>query len=347
MISVYLILFALAPTIIQTVPNDLNDRALKAAEARQFETAEKLFNQSIALWRAQGDEYDLHVAFVENNLAQMYCAMGDRKRCSATLERALPVLRRTLGVKDQRTLTVMNLLGGVYMMLGDHSRATALFQEALPIERALYPNSAELGRTLSGLASLAMQEDRAAEGAPLAEEALAVSIKAEGDDSLDAALAYANMAEAHRVLGRLDRAEPLFRKSRSIYEKHLGPDHPRVSSVLTQEGLIAMQQNKLATAEQAFTRSLAILAKTCPDCVYERVAAENDLALLRIRQGDLAGANELLADVLARQEQSGCVPPSEIAVTLNSLATVAQRQKRYEDAERLKRRAAVMTATYR
>jgi len=68
---------------------------------------------------------------------------------------------------------------------------------------------------------------------------------------------------------------------------------------------------------------------------------------LRIRQGDLGAADELLADVLKRQEQSGSVPPAEIAVTLNSLATVAQRQKRYEDAERLKRRAAIMTATYR
>jgi tetratricopeptide (TPR) repeat protein len=347
MITVYLILFALAPVIAQTGPNELNDRALKAADTRQFETAEKLFNESIALWRAQGAEYDLHAAFVQNNLAQMYCAMGDRKRCSATLEQALPVFRRALGVKDQRTLTVMNLLGAVSMMLGDHTRATALFQEALPIERALYPNSAELGRSLSGLASLAMEENRAAEGAPIAEEALAVAIKAEGDESLDAALAYANMAEAHRVLGRLDRAEPLFRKARAIYEKQLGPEHQRVSSVLTQEGLIALQQNKLATAEQAFTRALAIVTKTCPDCVYERVAAENDMALLRIRQGDLAAADELLADVLKRQEQSGSVPPAEIAVTLNSLATVAQRQKRYEDAERLKRRAAIMTASYR
>jgi len=347
MISVYLILLALAPVIAQTGPNALNDRALKAADARQFETAEKLFQEAIALWRAQGEEYALHAAFVENNLAQMYCAMGDRKRCSATFEEALPVFRRVLGIKDERTLTVMNLLGGVYMMLGEHPKAAALFNEALPVERKLYPNSTELGRSLSGLATLAMQEGRGAEGAPIAEEALAVAIKADGDESLDAALAYANMGEAHRVLGRLDRAEPLFRKARSIYEKKLGPDHPRVSSVLTQEGLIAMQQNKLATAEQTLSRALAIVEKTCPECVYERVAAENDMALLRIRQGDLGAADELLADVLKRQEQSGSVPPAEIAVTLNSLATVAQRQKRYEDAERLKRRAAIMTATYR
>jgi tetratricopeptide (TPR) repeat protein len=347
MFIVYVMLFALAPVIAQTGPNELNDRALKAADARQFEVAEKLFQQSIALWRAQGEEYALHAAFVENNLAQMYCAMGDRKRCSATLEQALPVFRRTLGIKDERTLTVINLLGGVYTMLGEHSRAAVLFQEALPVERELYPNSAELGRSLSGLATLAMQEGRAAEGAPIAEEALAVAIRSEGDDSLDAALAYANMAEAHRVLGQLDRAEPLFRKSRAIYEKKLGPDHPRVSSVLTQEGLIALQENKLATAEQSLTRALAIVEKTCPDCVYERVAAENDMALLRIRQGDLGAADELLADVLKRQEQSGSVPPAEIAVTLNTLAAVAQRQKRYEDAERLKHRAAVMTASYR
>lgn len=347
MITVWLVLLSFAPVLAQTDPNDLNVRGLAASERHDYEAAEKLFQSAIALWRARGPAYDLHVAFVQNNLGQLYCDMADRQRCRAMFDAALPAYRRILGVKDLRTLTVMNLLGGVYMMLGDHPKAAALFQEALAIERQFYPNDTELARSLSGLASLAMQEDRAAEGVPLAEEALEIAVKATGDDSLDSALAYANLAEAHRVLGRPDRAIPLFRKSRAIYEKRLGPDHPRVSSVLTQEGIIALNEGKLGTAEQAFTRALDIVRKSCPNCSYERIVAENDLALLRIKQGKYSEADALLTDVLSQQERAGGLPHPEIAVTLNSLAVVREKERRYEDAERLKRRAAVMAATYR
>jgi hypothetical protein len=55
----------------------------------------------------------------------------------------------------------------------------------------------------------------------------------------------------------------------------------------------------------------------------------------------------LLTHVLAWQDRAGSLPPAEIAVTLNSLAAVRQRERRYDDAERLKRRAAVLTAAYR
>jgi tetratricopeptide (TPR) repeat protein len=342
-----LVCVALCSAFAQAGPNEWNDEGLKASDLEQYDRAEKLFQQAIAEWRSRGPAYDLHVAVVQNNLAQVYCVTGDRVKCAATLEEALPAMRRALGIEDLRTLTVVNLLGGVYMMIGDHARAARLFNEALPVERASHPNDAQLARTLSGLASLAMQENRAAEAAPFVEEGLQVALAAEGEDTLDAAIAYANMAELHRVMGRPERAEPLFRKARMIYEKKLGPEHPRVVSVLTQEGLMSFQQGKLGTAEQQLTRALEMIQHSCPKCGYERMVAENDLALLRVRQGKLAEADELLTHVLAWQDRAGSLPPAEIAVTLNSLAAVRQRERRYDDAERLKRRAAVLTAAYR
>jgi tetratricopeptide (TPR) repeat protein len=321
---------------------ELNDRGLAAAEKRDFETAKKLYLEAIDLWGKQGPQYEAHVAIVKMNLAQVYGAEGRRLDCAAMLEESLRGFRKTLGIRDLRALTALNLLGGMHMMLGNHARAEQLFQEALPIERELYPKDTQLGRTLGGLASLAMREGQTEKAIPLAEEALAITIQNEGENSLDAALAYANIAEAHRVLGRNDRALPLFRKSRLTYERLLGPDHARVSSVLTQEGLLLLQEGKLGMAEEALERSLAMVERSCPKCAFERAAAENNLALLRIRQGKIEEADRLLSDVLSLQENAPEMPKAEIAVTLNSLAIVRQREKRFEDAERLKRRAAVL-----
>jgi tetratricopeptide (TPR) repeat protein len=82
--------------------------------------------------------------------------------------------------------------------------------------------------------------------------------------------------------------------------------------------------------------------RSCPKCSFERAAAENNLALLRIRQGKLEEADRLLTHVLELQEKAPEMPKSEMAVTLQSLAAVRHQEKRYEDAERLKRRAALL-----
>lgn len=342
--TISLLLIALSSISVgqQSVASSLNDRGLAAAEHRDFETAKKLYQEAIDAWKKQGPEYEAHVAIVTMNLAQVLGAEGKRVECAAALEESLRGFRKTLGIRDLRSLAALNILGGIYMMLGNHGRAEELFREALPIERELYPADTQLARTLGGLASLHMREGRTEQALPLAEEALGITIKTEGEVSLDSALAYANVAEAHRVLNRPARALPLFRKSRSIYEKLLGPEHARVSSVLTQEGLLLLAEGKLGMAEDALERSLAIVAKACPNCAFERAAAENNLALLRIRQGKLAEADRLLSSVLALQEKAPDMPRSEMAVTLQSLAVVREREKRFEDAERLKRRAQLL-----
>ena len=342
------IVFAMAIASAQTeTGNELNDRGLAATDKREFDLAKQLFTQAIQTWQARGPQYDAHVAIVKTNLAQVYSAEGRRAECAAILEDAMVLFRRTLGIQDIRALAALNLLGSVQMMLGNHARAAEIFAEALPIERKLYPQSAELGRTLGGMASLAMKEDRAADAMPLAEEALAVTLKTEGENTLDTAVAYANVAEGYRTANQPDRAEPLFRKSLSIYENLLGPDHPRVSSILTQQGLMMLAAGKLGMAEKTLQRAVDILDKSCPGCDFERVTAENDLALLRVRQGKLNEADRLLTDVLALQEKAKGLPPGNIAVTLQSLATVRRKERMFADAERLQRRAASLASSYR
>ena len=44
--------------------------------------------------------------------------------------------------------------------------------------------------------------------------------------------------------------------------------------MLSQEGLILMQDGKLSLAEQAMVRAVNILRKSCPDCVVELSIAQ-------------------------------------------------------------------------
>jgi len=343
-----IMLCALATASAQlNVASDLNDQGLQAAEAGRFDDARKLFVEAIDKYQTLGPEYDAHIAIVKMNLAQLYGGEGKRAECASLLEESLAVFRRTVGFENLNTVTTANVLASMYMMLGDSARAVDLLDEVLPIERKLYPNDVQLARTLGGLASLHMRQGHVEKAMRFAEEALQASTKTEGEDSLEAALAYANLGEGHRVSGRPERALPLFRKARAIYSSRLGPEHPRVASVLMQEGVLFLADGKLGLAEQSLTQALAIVDKSCPLCAFERIAAENDLALLRIRQGKYDAADQLLSDVLAMQDKSHALPGQEIAVTLQSLAVVRQKERRYEDAERLKQRASLLTGSYR
>jgi tetratricopeptide (TPR) repeat protein len=317
----------------------LNDLGLAAAARGDYAEAERLYGEAMTLWKQLGPQYQAHLATTQGNLADTLCMEGRRREGAQFFEESLATHRKTLGSTNLRTLTIMNLLAGTYLMLGNDDRAAALFDEALRVERELYPNDRQLARTLAGLSLLRLHAKKPEEALPLAEEALTLALKTGSESGLDAALAYANVGEAHRWLGHTDRALPLLRKARSIYENILGPTSPRVASVLSQEGLIYMQDGKYTLAEKDMVQSLDYLGKSCPACTFEQLVSESNLGMLRLRQGRYAEADRLLTHVVSTEERYLTRPGSDMATALQALAQVREKQRRYEDAARLHRRA--------
>jgi tetratricopeptide (TPR) repeat protein len=341
--SAVCILFAFVTAHAQSdEARKLNTDGLAAYERGAHAEAEQLHRQAVQLWEKLGPDYEAHLATSKMNLAQALSAQGRRVEAAATLEESLAGFRHSLGLNNLRTLATMNLLGGTYLMMGEYNRGSRLFEEALPIERKYFPEDAQTARSLGGLACILYREKRAKEALPLAEESLRIAVKAAGDDSLDAALAYANVAEAHRLNDHPARALPLYRKSRAIYEKVLGPEHPRVGTVLAQEGLMELSDGQVATAEKTLTRAVAIIQKSCPLCTYERWIAESNLALVRVRQGKYEQADRLFSDVLDLQEKSTPQPAADMAVTLQALAFIRGKEHKPEEAARLNQRASTL-----
>jgi tetratricopeptide (TPR) repeat protein len=321
---------------------NLNDRGNRAADQGSHAEAQSLYREAIRIWRSLGVAYEAHLAGTLMNLGVSLCGDGMRPAGAKVYEEALALHRRSLGTKHHRTVANMNLLASDYLMLADTDSAQTLFEEALPIERELYPHDIQTARTLEGLSNVLMRQGKADVAIPLAEEALTITLKEAGEDSLDAALAFSTVAEVHRSGGRPERALPLFRKARAIYEKSLGPEHPRVASIQSQEGLILMDEGKLALAEQSMAQSLRALASTCAACVVEQAIAENNLALLRLKQKRYAEADRLLSHVLQLREQFTAQPGREVAEALQSLAYAREKQRLYQDAARLQTRAAAI-----
>lgn len=339
-----ILLFALYGAAAQPdVAQQLTNRALDAYEHGNYTEAERLGRIAIPKWEALGADYTPHLGITRMNLGLALSAQGRRPEALAELHAAVALLRGSFGARDLRTLTAMNLLAGTELMLGDYRGASLLLEEALPIERELYPADLQLSRTLGGLACLRMREHRPDDALPLAEESLKLALQSAGENSMDAALAYSTVAEVHRDSHRYDRALPLYRHALALYQKTLGPQHPRVASILGQEALVLIADGKLALAERQLKQALAILDASCPRCDIERWGIESNLAIVRSRQGKYSEADRLFSHVLALEESADPRPLDDMADTLNALAFVRRKEHRVQEAESLTRRAATLT----
>src|SRR5215471_1404522 len=95
--------------VVQTDPAyKWNDEGLTAADRGAYKEAEALYHKAMERWRTLGSGFDAHFAVTEMNLSEIQYNQGLRLECKKSLEDSLTILRRTLGVRDERTLTNMN-----------------------------------------------------------------------------------------------------------------------------------------------------------------------------------------------------------------------------------------------
>lgn len=325
--------------------DEVNDRGLEASWRGDYAEAERLLGESLRMWQEMGPQFEAHAAIVMMNLAEAECGEGRWSEGADLLNKALEISRRALGPEDLHTVTNINLLASAKLVLGELDQAIANFNQALAIERRKYPKDTQLAHTLMGISSYHVRISEMKEALPPAEEGLKILIASGGENTLDTAMAYANIAQIHLFSQRPERALPLFRKAKAIYENLNLTTSPRYASVLSQEGLALLEDNKPASADRTISQALDILAK-CTGCQYLRAIAESNLGLVRFREGKYTDADSLLTRALALEESYTTGPGTEMAATLNRLAEVRRKEHRDADAENLHRRA-LMIQTYR
>jgi tetratricopeptide (TPR) repeat protein len=323
-------------------PRHWNELGLAAVDRGDTAEAERLFRQAIDGWLSMGPQFDAHRGTGLVNLGQALCSKGDRHEGAVAFEEALGLYRKTIGVENELALAAANLLASARLMLGESAKAEVLLSEIVVIERAKFPKSVQLARTLAGFTIMYTNRGRPDLGIPMIDEALRIAIAADGEINPDVALEYTVAAEAHRVAKHYDQALPLYRKARFIYSKFLDPEHPRIASILGQEGLILMMDNKLALADKNMTQALEIVRKRCPGCIIEQWVAESNLGMLRYKQKRYAEADQLLSHALDLQERDSPRPGPDLVSTIQALAMVRQKLNRPEDATRLNQRATML-----
>ncbi len=139
--------------------------------------------------------------------------------------------------------------------------------------------------------------------------------------------------------GRYAEAEPLTKRSLTIYEKALGPEHPNVASGLNNLALLYKAQGRYAEAEPLFKRALVIQEKALGPDHPDVATSLNNLGQLYQAQGRYAEEEPLLKRALAIWEKALGPEHPNVASGLNNLALLYKAQGRYAEAEPLFKRA--------
>src|SRR5215207_4485639 len=107
----------------------LSDLALVPQSLGDYEKASELYEESMDLFREQGDKQSL--AYCLNNLAMVVHSQGDLGRAAQLTEEAV-ALQRELGTRGGVSMGLCNL-GWIALLQDDLSKAADLYRESLSL----------------------------------------------------------------------------------------------------------------------------------------------------------------------------------------------------------------------
>jgi tetratricopeptide (TPR) repeat protein len=311
----YRLLFAPTLLLLSDVANaqtqqalSFNRQGIEAAARRDFAEAERNYRSAVELYRKLGQPFEAHLSITLFNLAETICGEGRWLESKEVFSESLVLSRHALGPKHLRTVAALNALGNVEMLTGDWENAEAQFTEAIAIGRELYSHEIQHAYSLAGISSLRLRQGNPEEALPYADEALRITIAAEPREGLDTAMMYQNVGRIHHAASHGERALPLLRKARAIYEKENAVTDP----------LALMDDGKLGSADADMTRAIRLL-QPCGGCGFELAIARNNLGLLRFRQKKYAEAGELLRRALEEEQRYSPSDAVQIGRTKSAL----------------------------
>lgn len=186
-------------------------------------------------------------------------------------------------------------LGNTLRTLGLASLARVQLERGLAVAESSPLIGAATRYTLLNRAGLAASEAGDTEAAiGLLTRAVTWAVERFGDDSLEAAAARQNLANAHRADGSLADSERLLRRALDTYAARLPDTDPRVGIVRNNLASVHHLRGELEQAEALFRTSLKVLDRELGPDHPDTAAVCRNLALVLHDQNELGEAEVLL-----------------------------------------------------
>ena len=257
-----------------------------------------------------GEQHRDHATSMQD-LAYLYCHLGDEKAAVPLYRKAIALYRRALGEMHPDYATSLNALGVLYQDMGDHKQALLLCQQALKLRKeVLGKGVAEYAESLYALAGLQQALKQPEKAVASSEEALTLI---RGRLSLFGAVQSERqqLAAAESARYYLDLRLSLAEDARDAVRccDHVLAWKGAVFAAGRQRRLFARLQQgnpevrRLATELEATTRTLATLA-LAPIDADKAIRRREQMEKLTLRKEGLeSDLSRLAADFRASRTQ--------------------------------------------
>jgi tetratricopeptide (TPR) repeat protein len=325
----------------------LNDAAFFCYEQGQYDVAEPMYKQSLAISEKALGPDNPDVALRINNLALLFHAQGRYAEAEIEHKRSLAIYERVLGPDDPDVALGLNNLAALYDAQGKYTEAEPLYKRSLEIyEEALRRGDLDVAMGLNNLAELYRARENYNEAEPLYQRSLAIYEKRCGPNHPDVALSLNNLASLYGAQRKYKQAESLFQRSLKIRQSVLRPLHPDVAQSLNNLAELYREQSKYAKAEDLYKQSLTIWENALGLHHPDVATSLRNLALLYCDQRKYDKAEPLLKRCLSIRERAFGSHHLKVAAVLNSYIRLFRATERYAEAQTMEARAEAIRARY-
>ena len=205
-----------------------------------------------------------HVRYANalTNLAVAQKLNGQLVNAEGTLAQSIKIRQNLGDLGSSMLLADMSNLGGLYLSTRDYDKARAILNKAKAIDTKGKDLASASLRTNLGL--LAKHEGKVADAERFFREAIAIKRSAIGEDSVEIATDYNNLANLYVNDRKPEKALELYERALSIKRTRYGEDHPSTAISLNNLGTAQLEAGKLQQAEQNLMKALNIREKKLP-----------------------------------------------------------------------------------
>jgi tetratricopeptide (TPR) repeat protein len=220
-----------------------------------------------------------------------------------------------------------------------------LVEHVQAVEREQVPQTLALARLLDQTSRYLHEQGQYSEAELLLQQALQLRRTQQGEQHLDVAVSFHNLADLYRAQGRYKEAELLLQQALQLLKILLGEQHPYVATNLHVLALLYKEQGRYAEAEllqqQALQLRRTLLGEQHSDVAFSL----NNLAELYYAQGRYEEAEPLLQQALQLRRTLLGEQHPDVLTSLQNLALLYKEQGRYAEAEPLLQQALQLRRT--
>jgi len=273
-----------------------------ANEGERPADAQGLFPAAEAAVARVGGDPTLR-AYLRNAQGGVHRTRGDYAAAQRYHEEALRALEQAPHPDDYALARTLSDLGRALMNQSKLDEARAAYERAITVSVDLLgPDHPTVAGYVHNLGNLFNRLGRPEEARERYARALAIWTRVD-PEGVDVALEEHTLGRVALVQERYDEARRRFERALAIREKHLGNEHPRVATVLSDLGDVLSRLARHDEAARHAERALAIRRKVFGPDHIEIAHSLADLAVVRLQRGALREALAGVQEAIARAER--------------------------------------------